>query len=59
MLNITLIKLARIDEQQRELEKRREDIDDRAIKLHDGRRAYVNGEGYVDGQGRELTGRRS
>lgn len=48
--------LARIEEQQVIVEKRREEIDERAIKLHDGRRAYVDGDGYVDGQGRELSG---
>jgi hypothetical protein len=48
--------LAQIEDQQRLVEKRLKEIDDRAIKLHDGRRAYVNGDGYTDGQGRALTG---
>jgi hypothetical protein len=48
--------LAHIEEQQAVVRKRLEDIDDRAIKLHDGRRAYVSGDGYVDEQGRQLTG---
>jgi hypothetical protein len=46
----------RIDVQEREIEKRQQQIDGRAIRLHDGRRAYVDGDGYADGQGRELTG---
>ena len=48
--------LVQIEQQQREIEKREQEIDERAIKLHDGRRAYVNGDGYVDGQGNELRG---
>ena len=48
--------LVQIGQQQREIEKREQEIDERAIKLHDGRRAYVDGDGYVDGQGRQLTG---
>lgn len=48
--------LARIEEQQLIVEKHRQEIDERAIKLHDGRRAYVDGDGYVDGEGNELRG---
>ena len=47
--------LVQIEEQQREIQKRAQEIDERAIKLHDGRRAYVNGDGYVDGQGNEYA----
>jgi hypothetical protein len=46
----------RIEEQLALVQERFDDIDRRAIKLHDGRRAYVDGDHYVDGQGRVLTG---
>jgi hypothetical protein len=48
--------LVQIEQRQREIEKREQEIDERTIRLHDGRRAYVNGDGYVDGQGNELRG---
>jgi hypothetical protein len=48
--------LARIDEQQRIVEKRWQEIQDNALHLHDGRRAYVDGNGYRDEQGRALNG---
>jgi hypothetical protein len=48
--------LAQIEERQREVEKRRQEIDDNAIRLRDGRRAYVDGNVYRDGEGRVLTG---
>jgi hypothetical protein len=48
--------LVRIEEQQREIENRQKEIDERTIRLHDGRRAYVDGDGYVDGQGHDLRG---
>lgn len=48
--------LARIEEQQRDIDRRREEIDDKAIRLHDGRKAYVDGTTYRDEQGRELRG---
>jgi hypothetical protein len=47
--------LAQIEDQQCVIEKRRKEIQDNAIRLHDGRRAYVDGNRYVDEQGRELT----
>jgi hypothetical protein len=49
--------LAQIEEQQRVVEKRRKEIEDNAIRLHDGRRVYVDGDHYRDGQGRFLEGR--
>jgi hypothetical protein len=48
--------VAQIDEQQRAIGKRRQEIEDNAIRLHDGRRAYVDGDQYRDEQGRVLTG---
>jgi len=49
--------LAQIDGQQRVVEKRRKEIEDNAVRLHDGRRAYVDHDQYRDGQGRLLEGR--
>src|SRR5438876_97191 len=48
--------LLQVDEQQRAIEKRRKEIEDNAIKLHDGRRVYVDGNRYDDEHGFELTG---
>ena len=48
--------LAQIEEQQRAIEKRRKVIDDNALKLHDGRRAYADGDQYRDDQGTVLQG---
>lgn len=48
--------LARIDEQEHVLDKRRKEIEDKAIKLHDGRRVYVDGNQYRDKNGSVLTG---
>lgn len=48
--------LVRIDEQERALDKRRKEIEDKAIKLHDGRRVYVDGNQYRDENGRILSG---
>jgi hypothetical protein len=48
--------LERIDREERRLEKRREEIDARAIRLKDGRRVYVDGGEYRDEEGRALTG---
>ena len=39
------------------VEKRRKEIEDNALKLHDGRRVYVDGNQYRDEQGRVLEGR--
>ena len=49
--------LARIDEQERVIAKRRQEIEDNALKLHDGRRVYVDGNQYRDEQGQVLEGR--
>src|SRR6266852_1700323 len=48
--------LARIDEQERIIAKRRQQIEDNAIKLHDGRRVYVDGDQYRDENGNILQG---
>jgi hypothetical protein len=49
--------LARIEQQQIAVEKRRKEIEDNALKLHDGRRVYVDGNQFRDEQGRVLEGR--
>jgi hypothetical protein len=49
--------LARIEEEQLVVEKHRKEIEDNALKLHDGRRVYVDGNQYRDEQGRVLEGR--
>lgn len=49
--------LARIEQHQLVVEKRRKEIEDNALKLHDGRRVYVDGSQYRDEQGRVLEGR--
>jgi len=48
--------LARIEERQIEIERRRQEIEDNALHLHDGRRVYVDGNVYRNKQGRVLTG---
>ena len=48
--------LARIDEQERVIVKRRQEIEDNALKLHDGRRVYVDGSNYRDENGNILQG---
>ena len=48
--------LAQIDQQQRVVEKRRKEIEDNALKLHDGLRVYVDGDQYRDEQGTVLSG---
>ncbi len=50
--------LAYIGQEQVRNRERLEDIEQRTIRLRDGRRAYVNdnGNGYVDENGRALTG---
>ena len=49
--------LARIEQEQLVVEKHRKEIEDNALKLHDGRRVYVDGNQYRDEQGRVLEGR--
>ncbi len=48
--------LARIDEQERIIGKRRHEIEENALKLHDGRRVYVDGNHYRDENGNFLQG---
>ena len=49
--------LARIEQQQLVVEQHRKEIEENALKLHDGRRVYVDGNQYRDEQGRVLEGR--
>jgi hypothetical protein len=48
--------LARIEQQERQIAQRRQEIEDNAIRLRDGRLVYVDGKQYRDGQGRVLEG---
>ncbi len=48
--------LLRISEEQAEIDRRRKEIEDNALRLRDGRRVYVDGDRYRDGEGRLLTG---
>jgi hypothetical protein len=48
--------LAQIEVRQREIEKRRDEIEDNALSLH-GHRVYVDGDHYRNEQGRVLEGR--
>jgi hypothetical protein len=48
--------LQRIGEEQARIDERRKEIEDNALRLRDGRRAYVDGDKYRDGEGRVLTG---
>jgi hypothetical protein len=48
--------LARIEQEQIAIEKRRKEIEDNALKLHDGRRVYVDGNQYRDENGNILSG---
>lgn len=50
------IVLAQLAEREAVLREEAERMDERAIKLHDGRRAYVDGEDYRDAEGHKLTG---
>jgi hypothetical protein len=49
--------LARITQEQQYIEQRCRQIDEGAIRLDDGRRAYVDGDRYRDAQGTILKGR--
>ena len=49
--------LAQIEQRQLAVETHRKEIEDNALKLHDGRRVYVDGNQYRDEQGRVLEGR--
>jgi len=48
--------MERLEEERRDTLKHLQEIDDRAIKLHDGRRAYVDGSEYRDKNGIFLRG---
>src|ERR1035437_5539171 len=48
--------LAQIQQQQLAVEKHGQEIEDNALKLHDGRRVYVDGNQYRDEQGLVLEG---
>jgi hypothetical protein len=48
--------LEQIEQEQAVIAEKRQEIDDHAIRLQDGRRAYVDGDRFRDGQGVMLTG---
>ena len=48
--------LAAIEFRENEIDQHRQEIEDRALKLHDGRRVYFDGTGYRDETGRVLAG---
>jgi len=48
--------IANVDKDLAAILQRRKEIDDRAIKLHDGRRAYVDGDRFRDENGKILQG---
>jgi hypothetical protein len=48
--------LLRIDEEQARIDEQRREIEDNALRLRDGRRAYIDGDRYRDGEGRVLSG---
>ena len=48
--------LERIEEQQAVIEKERQDCEAHAIRLRDGRRVYVDGDRFRDGEGTLITG---
>jgi len=48
--------LARLAEREEALREEATLLDERTIKLHDGRRAYVDGDKFRDAEGQELTG---
>lgn len=45
-----------IEQDQARVEERRKEIEDNALRLHDGRRVYVDGDRFRDEQGRVLSG---
>jgi hypothetical protein len=47
--------LAAIEFRENEIDRHRQEIEDRALKLHDGRRVYFDGTGYRDETGRVLA----
>ncbi len=48
--------LLRIEQQERQIQIRQQEIEDNGIRLHDGRLVYVDGLKYRDAQGRVLEG---
>lgn len=48
--------LAAIEFRENEIDHHRKEIEDHALKLHDGRRVYFDGTGYLDETGRVLAG---
>jgi hypothetical protein len=48
--------LERIEEQQAVIERERQDCEAHAIRLRDGRRVYVDGDRFRDGEGTIITG---
>jgi hypothetical protein len=48
--------LLQIEERQIEIAKREQEIENNALRLRDGRRVYVDGDRYRDGEGRVLAG---
>jgi hypothetical protein len=48
--------LHEIEQEEVRLAERRKEIDDNALRLQDGRRVYVDGDRYRDGEGQLLTG---
>lgn len=48
--------LQRIEYEQAAIEKQRKDCEAHALRLNDGRRVYVDGDRFRDGEGRVLTG---
>jgi hypothetical protein len=48
--------LRQISEEQVRIAERRKEIEDNTLRLDDGRRVYVDGDRYRDGEGRFLTG---
>jgi hypothetical protein len=49
--------LLRLDEQQHEIDRRRKEMEGRALHLHDGRRVWIDGDQYRDDEGFVLQGR--
>jgi len=45
-----------IEEEQADIERRRKEIEDNALRMQDGRRVYVDGDRFRDEQGRVLIG---
>src|SRR5438552_3338404 len=48
--------LLRLDEQQHEIDRRRSELEGRALHLHDGRRLWMDGDQYRDDSGVILQG---